>query len=87
MLSPTREKVTSAATFWATAAACAALFFPVAAKVLPENPLVALGASLTVSYTAIKRQEERAENRNSQYKQLPLPPSDYIEAPPPHTHS
>ena len=79
MLSPTREKVTSAATFWATAAACAALLFPVAAKVLPENPLL---ASSVWGIAAVKIQAEYAKNRNSQYKKLPLPPSDSINAQP-----
>lgn len=82
MLSPTREQRTSAATFWATTAACTALLFPIAAKVLP-NPFLALAASFAGGETVVIMQGNRATAKNRRYKQRPLPPSNSIGAQPP----
>jgi hypothetical protein len=62
-------------------AACAALMFPVAEKVL-SDPVQALAASLAGGSAVMIIQKERNQ-KNRRYKQYPLPLSDSITAPPP----
>lgn len=82
MLSPAREISTSILTLAASAAACTALMFPVAAKAL-SDPLLALGVSYAGGLTAVVSQTVHAATKNSRYKKWPLPSSDSINSQPP----
>jgi hypothetical protein len=81
MLSPIREMSTSILTAILATAACTAVMFPVAAKVL-SDPFQALAASF-VGGPAVMIIQEKRNQKNRRYKQYPLPLSDSITAPPP----